>query len=127
MDMTTWLASIWGPVLVAVGIGFFASPAFYRKVYRDLENNSFAVLFFGMLAIAVGIMQIQSHNLWESLSEVIISLLGWAILVKGIICVIFPKIAEKRGDWFINHKMIPIAGGVVLLLGLYLSWFAYFM
>ncbi len=127
MEVTIFLAQVWGPILVAVGLGFFFSTKYYISIYRDLEKESFAVLFFGMLAMAVGIIQIMAHNVWGNLPQVLVTLLGWSILIKGIICVTFPKLAERSGDWALSLKVVPAAGGFALLLGAYLSWVGYFM
>ncbi|OGC88344.1 hypothetical protein A2419_00610 [Candidatus Adlerbacteria bacterium RIFOXYC1_FULL_48_26] len=125
MEITIFLAQIWGPILVAIGLGFFFSTKYYVTIYRDLEKESFAVLFFGMFAMAVGIVQIMAHNVWGNLPQVLVTLLGWGTLIKGIVCVTFPKLADFGGDWALNTKVVPAAGGFALLLGAYLSWFAY--
>lgn len=125
MDITTFLAQIWGPILAAVGLGFFFSKKYYVTIYRDLEKETFAVLSFGMFAMAVGIMHISAHNLWESSTQILVSLLGWGLLFKGVICVMFPGLADRAGDWALSAKIVPAAGGVALILGAYLSWLGY--
>lgn len=126
MELTTFLAQLWGPVLVAVGLGFFISSSYYRSIYRDLEKGPFAVLFFGMFAMAAGIAQVLSHNVWGTLTEIIVTLLGWGLLFKGVICVVMPRLADRGGDWALSARIVPAAGGIALLIGLYLSWIAYF-
>jgi hypothetical protein len=125
MDETTFLAQIWGPVILAAGIGMFASRNYYLKVYRELEKAPFAVVFFGMFAMATGLMHVNMHNFWETLPQFLVSLLGWGLLIKGAICTAMPKIADRGGDWWANTKLMPLAGFVMLILGSYLSWFAY--
>lgn len=127
MDITSLFAAVWGPVLVAVGLGFFFSTQYYTRVYRDLEKESFAVLFFGMFAMATGIMHVLAHSMWDTLPQIIVSLLGWGVLIKGIICVTFPKFADQGGDWALSAKVVPAAGALILVLGVYLSWVGYFM
>lgn len=112
--------------MVAVGLGFFFSWKYYVKVYRDLENSFFAVLFFGMFAMAAGIAHILAHNVWGNLSQAVVSFLGWALLAKGIVCVVFPGVADRGGDWALGAKIVPAAGTAALILGAYLSWIGYF-
>ncbi len=125
METTVFLAQVWGPILVAVGLGFFVSRAYYVKIYRDLEKAPFAVLFFGMFAMAGGIIQILMHNVWSSLPEVAVSFLGWGLLLKGIVCVVVPKVADRGGDFALHAKIVPSVGGFALLVGVYLSWIGY--
>jgi hypothetical protein len=126
MDTTVFLAQLWGPAMLAVGLGFFFSRAYYRKLYRDLEKAPFAVLFFGMAAIAAGIAQIRLHDVWATMPQAFISLLGWLLLIKGVICTTFPRLADRGGDWALDAKLVPIAGTLLVLLGGYLSWVGFF-
>jgi uncharacterized membrane protein len=127
MDITALFAAVWGPILVAVGLGFFLSTEYYTRIYRDLEKESFAVLFFGMFAMAAGIAHVLMHTLWGSLPQILVTLLGWGVLIKGVICVTFPKLADRGGDWALNANVVPAAGVICLILGVYLSWVGYFM
>ncbi len=125
MDATLFFAQIWGPILVAVGLGVFVSRSYYVKIYRDLENDALAALTFGMVAVAAGIFQVHAHNLWGNFSQVVISLLSWALLIKGLIFIIIPKLANRGGDWILGAKLIPAVGVATLIIGLYISWVGY--
>jgi hypothetical protein len=127
MNTTLFFAQIWGPVLLAIGIGFFISQNHYKAVYRDIEKEPLAALIFAMAAIIAGIIQILSHNTWATASEWIISLLGWALLIKGLAFAIVPKLIEIRGDWAVRMKLVPGAGALLILLGVYLSYLGYFV
>ncbi len=113
--------------MVAIGLGFFLSTKYYIRVYRDLEKESFAVLFFGMYAMALGIVHVMVHNVWDTLPHIVVSLLGWGLLLKGVICVTLPRLADRGGDWALNAKVVPAAGGVAFLLGAYLCYIGYFI
>jgi len=126
MDITMMLAQVWGPIMIALGLGFFFNRSFYAGVYRDLEKAPFAVVVFGMGAIAAGIFQIHVHNVWDTAPQILISFFGWGLLLKGIVCTVFPTMADRGGDWALNSKLVPTIGWVVLILGVYLSWVGYF-
>jgi len=125
METTLFLAQIWGPVTLAVGIGIFVSRDYYIKIYRDLEKEKFAALVFGMIALAAGAAHIGAHNTWGTLPEIIISLLGWGLFAKGAVLTIAPKLADKAGDWTVKSKLVPSAGGFAVVMGLYLCWLGY--
>ncbi|MCC7356387.1 MAG: hypothetical protein IT410_02115 [Candidatus Doudnabacteria bacterium] len=127
MDTTTFLAQLWGPAILAVGLGVFVSRKNYIKIYRDLQKETLAILLFGMVGIIAGLAQIHFHNVWGSLSQIIISFLGWALLLKGLMLAIAPGIVDKIGDWQADSKLIPIAGVLMLIVGAYLSWVGYFI
>lgn len=125
MDTTTFLAQIWGPTIAAVALGVFVSRRFYVKIYRELEKESLAVLIFGMAAIAAGIAQILFHDIWGTLPEIIISLLGWGLLLKGLLFAIVPGFVDKAGDFEAKSKLIPATGILMLIVGIYLTWYGF--
>src|SRR3989344_2857635 len=110
MESTLFLAKLWGPAILAVGVGVFVSRSYYIKIYRDIEKDTLAVLLFGMVAMTAGIAHILFHNIWGSFIEGLISFLGWALLAKGTLFVIAPRFVDKAGDYWANKKLIPIAG-----------------
>jgi hypothetical protein len=124
---TTFLAGIWGPVILAVGIGIFVSRDYYERIYRDLQKEKFATLAFGMTAITVGILQSHYHLKMGSLSEIIITLLGLMLAIKGFVMVILPKAVDQGGDWTADNNLIQASGVVMVLLGIYLTAIAYFI
>ena len=126
MESTLFLAKLWGPAILAVGIGVFVSRSYYIKIYRDLEKDALAVLLFGMVAMTAGVAHILSHNIWDSFLSSLISFLGWALLAKGALFVIAPRLVDKAGDFWVNKNLIPLAGILTLIAGIYLTWVAYF-
>ncbi|HEY0908221.1 MAG TPA: hypothetical protein VGE35_02620 [Candidatus Paceibacterota bacterium] len=126
MDSTVFLAQIWGPIMIAVGLGIFASRKYYVRLYRDLEKEMLAVLTFGIMAIALGIMHVNLHNIWGTFNQGLVSLFGWALAVKGFIFLIVPGFADRWGNWAAaSPKWIPFVGVAALVIGGYLSWFAF--
>lgn len=127
MSTTIFLSQIWGPILLAVGIGFFTSREYYLQIYRNLEQQAFAVFIFAILAIALGIIQIQAHNVWGTPLQVIISILGWGTFIKGIVFAAAPRFVDRAAIWEAKAKLIPFAGALMLILGVYLTCVGYFV
>jgi uncharacterized membrane protein HdeD (DUF308 family) len=125
MDTTIFLAQLWGPIILAVGVGVYVSRAYYVRIYRELERESLSMLVFGMVAMAAGIAQILFHNVWETLSQIVVSMLGWALLLKGASFIISPNWVDKVGDKWANMKLVPYTGVAMFVLGAYLTWFGY--
>src|SRR3989344_3594429 len=125
MESTLFLAKLWGPAILAVGIGVFVSRSYYIKIYRDLEKDALAVLLFGMVAMTTGIAHILVHNIWGSFLPSLISFLGWALLIKGTLFVVAPRFVDKAGNFWVNKKLVPLAGMLTLIAGAYLICVAY--
>jgi len=123
-----FLAGLWGPAMLAVGLGMFINRDHYIKIYREFGREPFAVWLFGMAAIVIGVAQINAHNMWETLPEMLLSLFGWLLLLKGLACTIMPAWAERSGKWMTeNSQMLIIASAIIAIIGVYLTWSAYFM
>jgi predicted MFS family arabinose efflux permease len=127
MEITLFLSQVWGPVILAIGVGMFSSRNFYIKIYKDLQNETLAVLCFGIIAMAVGIVHIMIHNSWNSLPEVLISFFGWGLFLKGAMFIVAHHFVDKAGDAWVDKKMLPVAAVLMLAVGVYLTWFAYFV
>ncbi len=126
MDTTVLLAQLWGPAVLAVGLGIFVSRSYYVRIYRDLEKDALAVLILGMVAMVAGTAQVLAHNVWDTFPEIVVSILGWGTLVKGTLFVVAPRFVDRMGDRWADMRLIPAAGALMLAVGAYLTWFAYF-
>lgn len=126
IPMTTlFLAAIWGPILLAFGIGMFVSRAHYETVYRHMEREPLATVGFGFMAMAFGVVHVMVHSFWMTPLEIVVSLLGWGLLLKGIAFIVIPRFADKRGDWFAHEHLLPASGTLAGILGAYLTWVAF--
>jgi len=127
MTATMFLSQLWGPILLAVGIGFFTSRAQYVQLYRDLQKESLAVLTFGIGAVLLGMIQLNGHNLWGTLNEVVISILAWGTLIKGFAFLIFPGVIERAAHWESRTRLVPFVGVLLIVVGAYLSIVGYYL
>ena len=128
MESTTiLLAQFMGPVLLAAGVGIFLSRDYYMKVYRHFENETLAVMMGGIVALAAGIAVVLYHNAWATIPEVLVSLLGWVMVLKGFMLLAFPKTVNRFGDAIVKtNTYFTVAAIFALVVGGYLSWIAFF-
>lgn len=126
-DTTIFLAQLWGPILLVLGIGIFTSRQYYKKVYRDLEQETLAVMMTAGGLMAVGIAQVLAHNVWAGIPASIVTLLGWLTLAKGLALALLPKAIDGWGNRVAASKnFFPVMGVAMAALGLYLGWVGYF-
>ncbi|HWU24494.1 MAG TPA: hypothetical protein VN086_01945 [Candidatus Paceibacterota bacterium] len=123
---TALVASIAGPAFVLIGIGFFVSREHYKNVYQNLQRETLAVFITAMVVFATGIATIKAGNAWDTLPNIIVNLLGWGMILKGISLTVMPSFAERMAARVANSGLFAIVGIVLLILGLYLSAVVYF-
>lgn len=122
---TLFLASLIGPLIVAIGFGIYLSRAYYIKVYQRLEDETLAVFLAATISITVGIAMVLHHNLWGTTPEIIISAIGWLAIMKGVLLAVTPKYVEVLSVKISKSSFFSAVGPLLIVLGLYLSWIAY--
>jgi len=126
MDTSILLARIIGPTFLIIGIGALLNPAYYGAMVRNFVKDAELYYFSGALALITGIAILLFHNIWVSDWRVVITLIGWMSVVKGMGRILFPtkgaKYVETVGDL---NSLVYIASAVITILGLWLSYEGY--
>lgn len=126
MELTFFLARVWGIIAVTIGLGIFINRNFYSKLYRDFGSEPLAILTFSIIGIILGFIHISIHNVWGNFSQVIISLFGWGLLIKGVAFATVPKLVERSSNFIARAKVLPWSGVLIIIIGVYLSWIGFF-
>jgi uncharacterized membrane protein HdeD (DUF308 family) len=126
MDISIFIAKTLGLYLLIVSIGTLLNASRVKKVLNDIIDNPSLLLLSGILALIFGILLVVSHNIWQPDWRVIITLVGWLALVKGIICICYPKLSIKITRYFVKKKAAnKISGIITLFLGIFLCYFGF--
>lgn len=89
-------------------------------------KNSPALMYFGgATAFVVGFFLIFFHNLWNTPQEIIITLIGWIAVLKGIFILVAPESIEKIMGFFSRPIIVLPTGIFVLIFGLVMGYFGY--
>ena len=79
---------------------------------KDAEGLlEFTLFIFGVLII-------ENHNVWEANWTVIITIIGWVALLKGILLLAFPTKLDFFKSKFSNDSFLKLLTPLVLLFGL---------
>ena len=125
-ETTMFIAQMLGPVLLAFGVGMFTARKYYVDIYRMIEKETLAMLMTSMGLVAVGIAWIVKHPYWDTTPQIIISVLGWATLLKGILFAIAPRWVENMADAVVESKgVLTFAGLFMVVFGAWLTWFGF--
>jgi len=77
-------------------------------------------------ALLIGLVLVLTHNVWVWDWMVIITVLGWAALIKGAVILLLPKSMEYFQGWFKTKTLLMIASLVAIILGVVLGYFGFF-
>ncbi len=122
MSLSLTLATILGPLFLVVAIGLLVNPGAYRDMIGDLQKSTASWYFGGLFALVFGLLIVQWHNVWAWQWPVVITLLGWAALIKGVVLLVFPKWIIRWAEFY-QHKPMALRANAVfaLILGLFLT------
>ncbi|MDD5747233.1 MAG: hypothetical protein PHO30_08230 [Candidatus Omnitrophica bacterium] len=126
METSLFIAGIIGPVYLIIGAGMMLNRAFYQRVLEDYCKNAALVFMGGLFALFFGFLIVLSHNIWAANWTVIITIFGWAGIIKGTWLTLFPEtLSGVMRLYQKNRNLSGMNGVVALLLGLVLTFFAY--
>lgn len=130
MDVSVFLAEFWGWYFIIFFTILSLNPSRVRQMISDLSDEKFLILG-SFMAVIMGLVNVLLHNEWEFSWKVIITIIGWMALFKGIFLFSFPK---QTITWItkVNTRFIQVLYVLLFLVGLYLlnivyNWVPYQM
>lgn len=115
MTTSIFLARLIGPLFLLVGLGILFNRSHYRELMRDFLEDSSLYYFSGVLALLTGIAIVQFHNVWELRWPVVITVIGWLSVVKGVVRILLPEKGAEYAGQILNSDGLLIGGAIVLL------------
>jgi hypothetical protein len=122
MELTNFLAQLFGlTIAIFAGIAVL-QPGMIRVVVREFGESTMVTLLFGTVGIMGGLAVVLSHNLWVADWPVLVTLLGWSALVKGMVTLASPALLHDMGESIYSSpgrtQIILVIAGI---LGIYLA------
>lgn len=120
METSILIAKMLSVAYLSIGLGLLASRDHYEKVMKKILDSSPYMILGGFMAVIAGILITEFHNIWVMDWTVIITIIGWIALVKGIFLLAFPKSLRmfepmlKKGSYFLFATPFTLIIGLVL-------------
>jgi|GEM_PF-1211759 len=110
-----------GVSLSVLGLSFFFCATPWMTWFKDLHKAGNEVFLpLGALNLVLGSMIIGFHQIWEGW-PLVVSIIGLAMMAKGILYLVFPSWMPARLKTFTQARMRPYLmfyGIAMLLLGM---------
>lgn len=125
METSVLIAKIISVIYLSFGVGLIFNTSFYKKgIEKLLDSASFTILA-GMIAVIIGIVIIEFHNIWEKNWTIVITIVGWIALIKGILLLTFPKSMVFFKPMFQLKNLYKFLAPLVILFGLIFAYFGF--
>ncbi len=115
-------------VYLAVGVGMFINPSFYKKLFTDFCESAAVMYLGGVMSLAIGylILALRGCSVCcASGFSVIIPIIGWLALIKGILILVQPKMMIATSKAFLKENFLKIMAVVIVLIGLAFSFLGF--
>jgi hypothetical protein len=126
MATSIFLARLLGPLLLAVGASILINPKPFQTMAGEVVRSITLVYLFGLFDFAAGLAIVLTHNVWVANWRVLITLIGWLVLIRGAVRILAPEAIMGFAAKVLRKKqMMPVAAAVTGVLGLVLCYFGY--
>jgi hypothetical protein len=126
MERSHFLAKLIGPVFIVGGLGMLFNSAIFRVMFERSLHDHMLIYLTGVLSLPAGLAIVILHNRWKWHWSVIITVIGWLMVIGGIVRMLAPQLIEVYGLSLMNTpNFFIIDGGIAVLLGVLLSYFGY--
>jgi hypothetical protein len=126
MATSVFLARLLGPLLLAVGAGLLINPKPFHTMANEVVGSVTLVYLFGLIDFAAGLAIVLVHNVWMPTWRVLITLIGWLMLIRGTVRILIPeRIMEYAKKLIGKPQLYPTSGIALTILGLVLCYFGY--
>ncbi|MDA9272205.1 hypothetical protein N9Q05_02360 [bacterium] len=124
--MTIFLATVLGWYLVIFSLFVLFRREILNSVLVDLFNQRASMFILSFITLILGLMIVVSHNVWVMGWPVMVTILGWLILVSGVIRLFCLDYIMRVGKTFSNQpaKMV-VLGLIFLVIGVLLLFHVY--
>jgi hypothetical protein len=125
METSKTIASFIGPTFVAIAAGLLLNLGSISAVLEPLSRNPALVLIYGIFLFVAGLAIVRFHNHWVANWSVLVTILGWLLILGGLVRILFPlRFAALTGD-FVQTSSMAVVAVVILVIGAFLSFKAY--
>jgi drug/metabolite transporter (DMT)-like permease len=122
MDISVLIAQVLGVFLAVVGIAMVANSRATAGAIEESAAHRGVVFMWGILALLIGAVIVVLNNAWTSGLPLLVTILGWLALVKGLFILLAPSAATALYRKFGHSGMIVFVGVVCFVLGIVLLY-----
>ncbi|MFH0763335.1 MAG: hypothetical protein V1925_05570 [Candidatus Omnitrophota bacterium] len=127
MGISVFIARLLGPYCIIVAIGILFNLKTYQRLVEDFCKNLALVYLGGVISLFFGLLLVLFHNIWAFNWVVIITIIGWLGILKGIWLIVFPNtVAAFTKAYQKNIVLLRVHLVIIFALGACLAFFGYF-
>lgn len=125
MDLSVFVAQVVAVVYLSIGVGMLFDGAYYKKLLDNFYKDQTCMYVGGLLALIIGFALVTFHNEWVKSWEVLVTIIGWLALIKGISLLAFPSKSLELSKSMTKAKNVSTLSIIVIVVGLVFGYFGF--
>jgi len=122
--LSNYLAQILGISMVVIPLALLIREKHLKRIFSSVETEE-CLLCWGLISFVIGIAMVLAHNIWVANWQVIVTILGWVALLKGLAILFFPDFTRAWTKKIENKQWLPIALVIAVFIGLVITYFGF--
>lgn len=116
-------ARVLGPFLLIMMLAAMARAADMRQLLSEFTASDVWPYVTGAFILMGGISIVAFHQIWRGVAAIVVSVLGWLLVARGLLLVAFPGVFASLADRMIDATAVWIIAFVVMaLVGVFLTY-----
>jgi len=122
MCVSVFLSIVIGAYLVLVSLAMLIQHQHAKKLMSEFYANHALVVFSGQIWTIMGLLLIVGHNVWAMEWPVLVTFVGWVLLLMGVYRMFSPMLFAKKMKELQAKKGYDLIVWAWLIIGLYMMW-----
>lgn len=126
MDLTLLLSQVLGIYFIIGGIAIWRQRSCFIPVVGSFVEERLLRFIVGSIEMIAGLFVVLTHNVWSTLPEMIVSFVGWMMVIEGALYLIASDATLKKLIDTLNRPWWYTFGALlVFVVGVYLTSFGF--
>lgn len=123
MEISIFLAKLMGIYMLIMAGSWLICKDRMDKSIREVISSRGLIIFSGLVSMIAGLAIVIGHPIWAYNWTVLITLLGYLMIVQGIARLIIPERVQDRVTRLLNSSNgYLIVIGVLIVFGIFLTF-----
>ena len=122
--LVNYLAEVWGISIVVVSLTLLINEKHLKRLFTKIESEE-NFFMWGLISSVIGIAMILAYNVWSQSWQVIITIIGWIALLKGLCILFFPEAMKRCTQKMEKQQWLPIALVIAVFVGLIITYLGF--
>lgn len=125
MDTSIFLAQAFGLYMLIIGLALLINGDDLKEKAESMVSNPGVMFLTAIMTLILGILAVLFHNIWVPGWPVLVTILAWITLLKGLLRLFVPGIEKSAIKMMQNDVLMRASIAVSVILGVVLCYYGF--